>query len=181
MTSVRVSRYLISRTSGTTCQETEEDPFVFFGRASFVSSSSMSYYTEYILLLPWPLLPLLSITLPWSVLWIADDDFIRPCSIRIRVHFHVGPEITFQSIAVQMAAKGPGTFSPRTPEEFLGRDLLRMMNRAATPTSAFQLCVQLGLMKTHENLFAREAGIHNVRFLCSIFVAHFFPRLFFPL
>lgn len=94
--------------------------------------------------------------------------------LRFRVHFYVGAKITSQSIAVQMALKGSATFSPRTPEEFLGRDLLRMMNRAATPTSAFQLCVQLGLMKTHENLFAREAGIHNVCFAVPLLLVRRF-------
>eukprot|EP00752_Nemacystus_decipiens_P004584 g4184.t1 len=51
--------------------------------------------------------------------------------------------------------------STTAAEEALGRELLSLMGRAPSPANAFHLCVHLGLMKHHENLFAREAGIEK--------------------
>lgn len=44
----------------------------------------------------------------------------------------------------------------------MGREVLTLLGRSPTPSNAFNLCVQLGLMKQHENLFALEAGIGRV-------------------
>ncbi|CAM9122345.1 unnamed protein product [Ectocarpus sp. 8 AP-2014] len=49
--------------------------------------------------------------------------------------------------------------SRTTAEEALGRELLTLLGRSPNPSNAFHLCVQLGLMKHHENLYMREAGI----------------------
>lgn len=66
-----------------------------------------------------------------------------------------------QLLAVQSVARGEA-YSTKSPAEDLGRELLNSMGRQPSPSNAFHLCVQLGLMKHHENLFVREAGVRQV-------------------
>lgn len=81
--------------------------------------------------------------------------------------------VFFQLMATQLVMKQPVT-SLKTPGEIKGRELLGRMGRSASPATAFNLCVQLGLMRQHENLFAREAGIHKVS--QSLFIKAFAER-----
>lgn len=65
-----------------------------------------------------------------------------------------------QALAVQSVARGDA-YSTKGGEE-LGKQLLSSMGRQTSASNAFHLCVQLGLMKHHENLYMREAGIRQV-------------------
>lgn len=70
-----------------------------------------------------------------------------------------------QMLAVQSVSRAQ--FAPTTSaEEALGRELLTLLGRSPSAANAFHLCVQLGLMKHHENLFALEAGIEKVGEVC---------------
>lgn len=53
-------------------------------------------------------------------------------------------------------------FSAKSTDEALGKELLTMLGRSPNPATAFHLCVQLGLMNHHENLYLLEAGIDEV-------------------
>lgn len=64
-------------------------------------------------------------------------------------------------MAVQSVAR-TNFASTTSAEEALGRELLSLLGRSPNSANAFHLCVHLGLMKHHENLFAREAGIEKV-------------------
>lgn len=66
-----------------------------------------------------------------------------------------------QILAVQSVAR-TNFASTTSAEEALGRELLTALGRAPSSANAFHLCVHLGLMKHHENLYAREAGIDKV-------------------
>ena len=71
------------------------------------------------------------------------------------------PRVRVQMLAVQSVSRAQ--FTPTTStEEALGRELLGLLGRSPSAANAFHLCVQLGLMKHHENLFALEAGIEKV-------------------
>eukprot|EP00903_Cladosiphon_okamuranus_P006750 g6585.t1 len=63
-------------------------------------------------------------------------------------------------LAVQSVAR-TNFASTTSAEEALGRELLTLLGRSPNSANAFHLCVHLGLMKHHENLFAREAGIEK--------------------
>lgn len=69
-------------------------------------------------------------------------------------------------------------FASTTPvEEALGRELLTALGRSPSSANAFHLCVQLGLMKHHENLYAREAGIEKVKDIMSYLGLHVYTAV----
>lgn len=87
-----------------------------------------------------------------------------PIAGRSALHYPVRPRPPArpQILAAQSVART--NFASRTTaEEALGRELLTLLGRSPNPSNAFHLCVQLGLMKHHENLYMREAGIEKVR------------------
>ncbi len=82
----------------------------------------------------------------------------KPRVLSVSLHLH---SIILQILAVQSVAR-TNFASTTAAEEALGRELLTLLGRSANYANAFHLCVQLGLMKHHENLFAREAGVEKV-------------------
>lgn len=82
----------------------------------------------------------------------------------------MSPHPHVQILAVQSVAR-TNFASTTAAEEALGRELLTLLGRSPNSANAFHLCVQLGLMKHHENLFAREAGIEKVGVSCRAKIA----------
>lgn len=81
--------------------------------------------------------------------------------------FFLSRAIYMQILAVQSVAR-TNFASTTAAEEALGRELLNLLGRSPSSANAFHLCVQLGLMKHHENLFAREAGVEKVGCGCVV-------------